>query len=104
VADRDPAASTPSVAVTVRYFGAARAAAGVTEETMPAPAAREAEDKPDLTTSVGAVMAAVGERHPDLIRVLPRCSFLLDEIAVHGPATRVQSGQVVDVLPPFAGG
>jgi molybdopterin converting factor small subunit len=36
--------------------------------------------------------------------VLPRCSYLLDEVAVHGPATPVRDGQVLDVLPPFAGG
>jgi molybdopterin converting factor small subunit len=99
VAERDPAASTPSVVVTVRYFAAARAAAGVTEETVSVPAGG-----PDLMTCVGVVVATAGERHPELSRVLPRCSFLLDEVAVHGPATAVQDGQVLDVLPPFAGG
>lgn len=92
------------MAVTVRYFAAARAAAGVSEETLPVPAAFEADGKPDPLTSVGAVAAAVRERHPDLVRVLPRCSYLLDEVAVHGPATLVRHGQVLDVLPPFAGG
>jgi molybdopterin synthase sulfur carrier subunit len=107
VADRDPAADPPIVAVTVRYFAAARAAAGVTEETVPVPGAVQTVDaggKPDPVTSVGAVVAAVGRRHPGLTTVLPRCSFLLDEIAVHGPATVVRDGQVLDVLPPFAGG
>ena len=94
----------PVVVVTVRYFAAARAAAGVPEETLPVPAGFDAGDKPDPLTTVGAVVAAVRERHPDLVRVLPRCSYLLDEVAVHGPATPVRDGQVLDVLPPFAGG
>ncbi len=99
--DRAPA-DTRTVAVTVRYFAAARAAAGVTEETVSVPA--DAAPGPDLLTCVGVVVAAAGERHPDLSRVLPRCSFLLDEVAVHGPDTAVRGGQVIDVLPPFAGG
>jgi molybdopterin converting factor small subunit len=100
------------VTVTVRYFAAARAAAGLPEETLPIPAGVhrgvdrgvDPVGKPDRATSVGAVITAVGQRHPDLTKVLPRCSFLLDEVAVHGPATVVLDGQVLDVLPPFAGG
>ena len=104
MADRDPSAYPSTVAVTVRYFAAARAAAGLTEETLPVPAESDAAGKPDAATSVGSVLVAIGERHPGLTAVLPRCSFLLDEIAVHGPATVVRDGQVLDVLPPFAGG
>ena len=104
MADRAPSADPPTLAVTVRYFAAARAAAGLTEETLPMPAEFDAVGKPDAVTSVASVLAAVGERHPGLTAVLPRCSFLLDEIAVHGPATVVRDGQVLDVLPPFAGG
>jgi hypothetical protein len=38
--------------------------------------------------------------------VLPRCSFLVDGIAVHGDhsSVTVAVGSQVDVLPPFAGG
>jgi molybdopterin converting factor small subunit len=35
---------------------------------------------------------------------LRRCSFLLDETAVHGQQEPVTQGSVLDVLPPFAGG
>jgi molybdopterin converting factor small subunit len=35
---------------------------------------------------------------------MQRCSFLLDEVAVHGLDTVVHDGQLLDVLPPFAGG
>ena len=43
---------------------------------------------------------------PDLEAVLPRCSFLLNGVAVHGdPADiAVPEGAELDVLPPFAGG
>ena len=98
----------PTVAVTVRYFAAARAAAGVTEETLPVPAVSRAErpgEKPDAGTTVGRVLAAITDRHgPSLNEILGRCSYLLDEVAVHGPHTAVRDGQVLDVLPPFAGG
>lgn len=103
MADRDPVTEPRTVAVTVRYFAAARAAAGVTQETVPVPAGWAPAGR-DALTSVGAVIVAAGERRPELTRVLPRCSYLLDEIAVHGPDTPVRAGQVLDVLPPFAGG
>lgn len=77
----------------IRYFAAARAAAGVSEETVPVP--------DDAT--VADVAALLAARHPGLDRVLTRCSFLLDEVAVRdvdAPAT----GAMLDVLPPFAGG
>ena len=40
----------------------------------------------------------------DLGRVLDRCSFLLDEVAVRGRDLPLHDGALVDVLPPFAGG
>ncbi|MGV7904314.1 MoaD/ThiS family protein, partial [Mycobacterium kansasii] len=40
---------------------------------------------------------------PELGRVLTRCSFLLDEVAVRDVAAPA-SGAMLDVLPPFAGG
>ncbi len=77
----------------IRYFAAARAAAGIAEETVAVPD--------------GASVAEVGEllaaRHPDLGRVLTRCSFLLDEVAVRDVSAPA-SGSMLDVLPPFAGG
>jgi molybdopterin synthase sulfur carrier subunit len=94
-----------TVRVTVRYFAAARTAAGVTEETLQVGSVEPDGDKGDLATTVGAVVTEITVRHgPDLARVLPRCSFLLDEVAVHGVSTPVRDGQALDVLPPFAGG
>jgi len=94
-----------TVRVTVRFFGAARAAAGVAEESVPVAAVPAAAGKPFAVTDVGSVITELTARHGDgLARVLARCSYLLDETAVHGPQTPVQAHQVLDVLPPFAGG
>jgi len=41
---------------------------------------------------------------PPLDRILARSSFLLNEVAVRDRTTVVSAGDVVDVLPPFAGG
>ncbi|MBM9475598.1 MoaD/ThiS family protein [Nakamurella flavida] len=79
----------------VRYFAAARAAAGVTEErlTLPDPA------------TVRLALTEAERRHGAMLAtVLQRCSFLVDEIAVHGRDTVLTDGAVLDVLPPFAGG
>lgn len=85
----------PTIAVTVRYFAAARAAAGTPEERIVL----------EPATTVADALAAAADRHgAPLIRVLARCSYLLDEVAVHDAATAVTDGSVLDVLPPFAGG
>jgi molybdopterin synthase sulfur carrier subunit len=89
-----------AVVVTVRYFAAARAAAGIPEESVDTPPRADG----GLCT-VGDVLQVAVDRHgADLARVLSRCSYLLDEVAVHGRQTTVQPGQTIDVLPPFAGG
>jgi molybdopterin converting factor small subunit len=76
---------------TIRYWAAARAAAGTAEEPF---------DGPDLAT----VLAAAEERHgADLARVLARCSFLVEGVRAR-PGTELPDGAVVEVLPPFAGG
>lgn len=81
--------------VTVRYWAAAKAAAGVAEE---------AYDAATLADALGAVR----ERHPgELTRVLLRCSFLVDGAPVGTRAhetVRLADGGTVEVLPPFAGG
>jgi sulfur-carrier protein len=80
--------------VIVRYFAAARAAAGSEEEKLDiAPGSTVA----DLVDQLGA-------RGPQLAAVLGRCSFLCDGVAVRNRAEALRTNQTVDVLPPFAGG
>jgi molybdopterin synthase sulfur carrier subunit len=82
------------VQVNVRYFAAARAAAGTEEETLGVAAG----------TSVKDLVERLSARSPALASVLDRCSFLCDGIAVRNRAEPLQTNQTVDVLPPFAGG
>jgi molybdopterin converting factor small subunit len=86
---------SPTVTVMVRYFAAARAASGVDEERLAVAA-------PATVESVLA--AAVGAHGNELERVLERCSYLLNTVAVHGLSTPLGEGDALDVLPPFAGG
>lgn len=81
------------MSVQVRYFAAARDAAGCPEESWA-----------DESTTVGELVARLGVRHGEpLTAVLARCSFLVDGQRA-APDAAVPSGAVVDVLPPFAGG
>jgi len=83
--------------VTIRYWAAAKAAAGMAEETV------------EADTLAGALAAAVASRAPDerLRGVLARSSFLVDATPVGRAAKEsvaLVDGAVVEVLPPFAGG
>jgi sulfur-carrier protein len=82
------------VQVTVRYFAAARAAAGAEVETVDVRSG----------TTVAELVDQLGGRNADLARVLKRCSFLCDGIAVRDPGVTLEAKQIIDVLPPFAGG
>ncbi len=86
--------STVAVALIVRYFAAARAAAGVESETM-----RVAPG-----TTVAGLIDKLSARDPELARVLRRCSFLCNGIAVRDVTIPLSEGHTIDVLPPFAGG
>ncbi len=83
--------------VTVRYWAAVRAAAGVSEERLPG-------------ATLAAVLGEARKAHssqPRFGHVLAACSFLIGDVPVGGrdPSTvAVQEGDVVEALPPFAGG
>lgn len=79
--------------ITVRYFAAARAAAGRSEEQLPAGATLA-----DLTTTL------VDRHGPHLAKVLAVSSFLVDGTACRDADRALPDAAVVDVLPPFAGG
>ncbi|MEV6106830.1 MoaD/ThiS family protein [Streptomyces sp. NPDC051940] len=82
---------------TIRYWAAAKAAAGTGEEAYEAATLAEALD-------------AARERHterPEFARVLLRCSFLVDGNPVgtrDHASVELVTGGTVEVLPPFAGG
>ncbi|MBY0388263.1 MAG: MoaD/ThiS family protein [Mycobacterium pseudokansasii] len=80
--------------VTVRYFAAARAAAGIESETITL--------RPGAT--VAELVEGLATRSARLATVLGRCSYLCDGIAVRDDATPLSAGDTLDVLPPFAGG
>ena len=77
--------------VEVRFFAAARAAAGVDT----------AHFAPD---TFEAIIAQATQANPTLAHIVGQCSFLLDSVAVHDLSVEVNEGSVIDVLPRFAGG
>jgi len=83
--------------VTIRYWAAAKEAAGMPEESV------------DAATLRGALDAAVASRRPDtrLATVIARSSFLVNADPVGRVAKEsivLDEGAVIEVLPPFAGG
>jgi molybdopterin synthase sulfur carrier subunit len=75
----------------VRYFAGARAAAGISEETIAASTLDE------LLRQI----AGRGERMPAVLSV---SSFLVDGLATHDRSAPLPANCVIDILPPFAGG
>lgn len=86
----------------VRYFAAARAAAGVEEELFDLPAGTTVEALLRAVLDVERPAPPAGT--PALARLLARSSFLLNEVAVRDRTVLLSPDDVVDVLPPFAGG
>jgi molybdopterin converting factor small subunit len=83
--------------VTMRYWAAAKQAAGVAQETLSAATLAEALD--------AAVAGRVGAT--DFPAVLARSSFLVNGQQAGGRAAgsvSLEEGTVIEVLPPFAGG
>lgn len=83
--------------VTMRYWAAAKQAAGVAEETVSAET---------LGDALAAALAGRDGAAP-LRAVLARSSFLVDgsPVGTRAPhSVRLADAAVVEVLPPFAGG
>ncbi|WP_407647112.1 MoaD/ThiS family protein [Actinacidiphila soli] len=93
----DEGAAMAGRAGTIRYWAAAKAAAGTAEEPYEAGTLAEA-------------LAVARERHagrPEFARVLTSCSFLVDGDPVgtrDHAGVELKQGGTVEVLPPFAGG
>ncbi len=80
--------------VTLRYWAAAKQAAGMAEETISA-------------DTLGAALTAAAGRGAALQAVLARSSFLIDGDPVGSrppDSVPLRDAAVVEVLPPFAGG
>ncbi|MYR06629.1 MoaD/ThiS family protein [Gordonia sp. SID5947] len=80
--------------VTIRYFAAARAAAGGDTAVVDV----------DADTTLGDLESILSAGNPDLQRVLARCSYLRDSVALCDRDVALGACAVIDVLPPFAGG
>ena len=85
--------------ITVRYWAAARAAAGVAQEAVPTASGM----------TLDALLALLRERHPDggFADVVAVCSVLVGDRPVSSSdpgAVLVEPGASVEFLPPFAGG
>ncbi|HEX4830672.1 MAG TPA: MoaD/ThiS family protein [Trebonia sp.] len=83
--------------VIIRFWAAAKEAAGTAEEQV------------DAVTLAGAVATVLDRRAPDdrLRQVMARSSFLVNALPVRREAqaeTFLEDGATIEVLPPFAGG
>jgi molybdopterin converting factor small subunit len=83
--------------VTIRYWAAAKEAAGLPEESL------------EATTLAEALNSAVAARSPGgiLRDILTRSSVLVDATRVNKAAAAditLSDGSVIEILPPFAGG
>lgn len=76
---------------TIRYWAAARSAAGIAEEPY------------DGSTLADVLDSAASAHGPELARVFSVASFLVDGVR-SDPSLRLSDGMTIEVLPPFAGG
>ena len=77
--------------IEIRYFAAARAAAGVSSERV-------------NPASLSTILTQVTANNPALAHVIEQCSFLVDSVAVNDMNMPIKAGSFIDVLPRFAGG
>lgn len=75
----------------VRFFAAAKAITNTSEVELSG-------------ENVAEVLEAAKKRFPELVTVLTKCSILLNEISCTDLNTAIGQDDVIDVLPPFAGG
>ena len=77
--------------IEIRYFAAARAAAGISVERV-------------NPASLSMILKEVTANNAQLAHVIEQCSFLVDSVAVNDMDMPIHAGSFVDVLPRFAGG
>lgn len=77
--------------VTVRLYGAARAAANGAEFSA-------------MAGKLNSILDNISPGNLRLAQVLLQCTFLLDGLVLHEKESVIPAGSTLDVLPPFAGG
>ena len=98
MADSTPSPETAQPGVLVRYWAGAKAAAGISEESVPGP------------LTLAQLLDEVVSRHRDRPRlkdVVAICSVLVGDrpVGAKDPGEVVlRPGDTVELLPPFAGG
>jgi sulfur-carrier protein len=100
MSDPAPGSVSSGGTVTVRYWAAARAAAGVEQDVL------EVSDGATLADVLAQARSLHADR-PRLADVVAICSVLVGErpVGAADPAqVRLSAGDVVELLPPFAGG
>ena len=75
----------------VRFFAAAKSITKTSEVEL-------------FGKNVAEVLEAAKKEFPELVTVLTKCSILLNEISCTDHNAPVGPVDVIDVLPPFAGG
>ncbi len=75
----------------INFYAAARAAAGAPSLKIPA-------------GSMGALIDQLAASSPELAKLLPTCSYLLNGESCENLNQLLVEGDQVDVLPQFAGG
>lgn len=97
MADLSPADVQGAGNVTVHYWAAARAAAGISEEKV-------------VADNLAELLEIIDRRHRDRDRfrdVIGTCSILVGEtpVGARDPLTvTLEPGDTIEFLPPFAGG
>ena len=79
---------------TIRYFAAAAEATGLESEVVTYP----------IGATVAEVTADLTMRHPAISGVLALCALIADGVRLDGPDSPLGEPDLIDVLPPFAGG
>ncbi len=76
---------------TIRLYAAARAAAGACELES-------------SKTQLQQILDELAQASPELARIIPQCSVLIDGLICHGYSIQVGTSTQIDILPKFAGG
>jgi len=75
----------------VNFYAAARGASGVSESEI-------------AGSTLGEVIESASAKYPQLVAILPGCSYLVNGAAESDNDIKISGEDVIDILPRFAGG